>query len=110
MSNPFVLREVKDRYMITWPTFHDIRGNETCYNLLKILFDQIRVYEATLLLNNSNVVSISCEIWYTGAGERYSEWLMSQYDVNGVVFDKRNQAEQLKEELEKRYMWKILKT
>ena len=109
MSSPFELNEVKRKYTITWPTFHDIRGNETCYNLLKLLFERFKLAYVQLLLDNDNMVTINAEVWYTSSGKHYSEWLMSQYSITGVVFDKKENALELRDELEKRYMWKLLK-
>ena len=109
MSSPFILSELKHKYTITWPSFHDIRGNESCYNLLKLLFDQFKLDEVMLLLNTDNMVTIQSIIWYQGGAEQYSEWLMSQYNITGVVFDSKKHATDLQTELEKRYMWKLLK-
>lgn len=110
MSSPFVIEQTKKHYTVTWPGFHNINGNPACYNLLKILFDQIKVDSSMLILNGQNMVTINNIIWYQGEGERYSEWLMSQYSITGAVFKEERQAIMLQEELEKRYMWKILKT
>lgn len=109
MSSPFKLNTLKQGYTVTWPTFENIQGNSTCFNLLKLLFEQIKVDEAMLILNKDQMVTIQGSIWYSGHGEKYSEWLMSQYNVTGVAFKKINQAEELRDELEKRYMWKLLK-
>lgn len=111
MNGPFKLNEVKHKYTITWPTFHDIRGNESCYNLFNLLFDKFKLDCVQLLLNNDNMVTINASVWYEGDGaKQYAEWLMSQYNITGVVFDKKEYALELQEELEKRYMWKLLKT
>ena len=110
MNSPFKLHKIKNKYTITWPTFHNIRGNETCYNLLTLLFERFKLCYVQLLLNDNNMVTINDSIWYSNGGMHYSEWLMSQYDITGVVFDKKEEALALKDELEKRYMWKILKS
>ena len=110
MSSPFEINIAKQGYAVTWPSFHNIYGNPACYNLLKILFDQIKVNEAMLLLNDNNMVTINSIIWYSNQGEQYSEWLMSQYNVTGAVFKKKSEAEELQTELEKRFMWKLLKS
>lgn len=109
MNSPFTINEVKQGYTVTWPSFYNIRGNPTCFNLLKLLFEKIKVDEAMLLLNKDQMVTIQNELWYTKRGEAYSEWLMSQYDVTGVFLKQKDQASKLKEEFEKKYMWQLLK-
>ena len=109
MSSPFVINKTRNYYTVTWPGFHNIHGNPTCYNLLKILFEQIKVDEAMVLVNGDRTFTISSEIWYIGHGEQYSEWLMSRHSILGAVFKEEKQANMLQEELEKRYMWKLLK-
>ena len=109
MSSPFILSELKHKYTVTWPSFHDIRGNESCYNLLKMLFEKFKLDQAQLLLNKDNMVTIDAHVWYSNSGMNYSEWLMSQYNITGVVFDSKEHATDLQTELEKRYMWKLLK-
>lgn len=109
MSSPFILSELKHKYTVTWPAFHDIRGNESCYNLLKMLFEKFKLDQAQLLLNKDNMVTINAHVWYSNSGMNYSEWLMSQYNITGVVFDSKEHATDLQTELEKRYMWKLLK-
>lgn len=109
MSSPFILNKVSKGYTVTWPTFHNVQGNPECFNLLKLLFEQIKVDEAMLLLGEDQMVTVGGSLWYSGHGEKYSEWLMAQYNVTGVAFKKINQAEELRDELEKKYIWKVLK-
>lgn len=111
MNSPFVIEKVKNEYKVTWPAFHDIHGNDRCYNLLKILFDDIKVDSAKVFLTSmDNLMIISADIWYSKSAHQYSEWLMSQYSIIGVLFDTEGQAEKLKEILEKKYMWRLLKS
>lgn len=110
MNSPFVITNLTSGHTVTWPPFHNIYGNPACYDLLKILFDQIKVDEAVLLLNDDNMVRIKPEVWYSNQGEQYSEWLMSQHNVTGVVCKNKNEAEKLQVELEKRFIWKVLKS
>lgn len=108
MSTPFVIDYVGNLYTVTWSGFHNINGNPTCYNFFKILFEQIKVDEATVIVNGQHLLTVSLEVWYTD-GERYSEWVMSRHYISGAVFREQKQAILLQEELEKRYMWKLLK-
>jgi hypothetical protein len=109
MSSPFVIEQTTKHYTVTWPGFHNIYGNPACYNLFKILFDQIKVDEAMIIVNDQHMITVNVVIWYQGHGEAYSEWLMSQHSITGAVFKEEKQAIMLQEELEKRYMWKLLK-
>lgn len=111
MSSPFVIEKVRSEYKVTWPAFHDIHGNDSCYNLLKVLFDDIKVDNAKVFLTSmDNLMIISADIWYSKSAHQYSEWLMSQYSIIAVLFEEEKQAKKLKEILEKRYMWKVLKS
>ncbi len=112
MSSVFILNNAKDKHTITWPTFQNVRGSDTCYKLLEFLFENLRLDYVQLLLTSDKMVTINAEIWFTNDSgpRRYSEWLMSQYDVIGVVFDNKEKAIELQTELDKRYMWKLLKS
>ena len=109
MNSPFILNKVKDDYTITWPTFHDIRGDYACYNLLKLLFEDMKMSEIQLILTNDQMITIQSIIWYSNQGKRYAEWLMSQYNIIGVVFKEKDKAEYLQDYLEKKYVWRLLK-
>jgi hypothetical protein len=108
MSSPFVIEQTKNNYLVTWPGFYSIHGNTTCYNLLKVLFDQIEVDEAMLLLNGQHMVTISSHIWYSGQGLNYSEWLMSRHSITGAIFKQEKQSLQFLDILEKRLIWHSL--
>lgn len=111
MSSPFILNQVDaDKFKVTWPSFHDVQGDDTFYNLLKILFVDVKVNQAHLLLNQDQMVTIQPIVYFSKSVTNYSDWLMSQYNVKGVMFDDINHAKHFVEILEKRYMWKILKS
>lgn len=112
MNSPFVIDKLQNsKFVVSWPAMQDIQGNPACYNLFKILFDDIKVDYASLFLTSmDNLLTVNSEIWYSKAAEQYTDWLMAQYSIVGVLFENKNHAEQLKEILEKRYMWKILKS
>lgn len=108
MSTPFTIECTADHYVVTWPGFHNINGNPTCYNFFKILFEVIKVHEAMVIVNGQHLLTVSQELWYMD-GEKYSEWVMARHYITGAVFNEQKQAILLQEELEKRYMWKLLK-
>lgn len=112
MSSPFIIDTLKNnKFVVTWPAIQDIHGNPACYNLFKILFDEIKVDYACLFLTSmDNLMTISSEVWYSKSAGQYTDWLMSQYSIVGVLFEQKKQAEQLQQILEKKYMWKILKS
>lgn len=112
MSSPFKIEKTIKGYAVSWPTFHDIQGNNACFNFLQILFVDMKLDQASVLLSGNgegNIMHISAELWYSDHAKQYSEWLMSQYNIKGAMFNEQNQAEKLQEILEKRYMWKLLK-
>ena len=113
MSSPFKIEKTNKGYAVSWPTFHDIQGNNACFNFLQILFVDMKLDHASVLLSGygegKNIMHISAELWYSNHAQQYSEWLMSQYNINGAMFDHQYEAEKLQEILEKRYMWKLLK-
>lgn len=111
MNSPFIIEKTKDNYKVTWPAIHDIHGNDSCYNLLRVLFVDMKVESAKVFLTSmDNMMTVSADIWYNRRAQQYSDWLMSQYSIVGVLFDDISNAEKLQEILEKRYMWKILKS
>lgn len=110
MNSPFILTRTTDKYSVSWPTFHDIRGNPACYNLLKLLFETMQMNEVVLMLNNDQKVTLNGTVWYSNNGDKYAEWLMAQYNITGVIFKEKAKAEYLQDYLEKKYIWQLLKT
>lgn len=110
MKSPFTLTLNGKKYSVSWPTFHDICGNPACFNLLKLLFDTMKMNQVTLILDSNQTVSINSELWYSNHGNQYTEWLMSQYNISGVIFNEKNKAKYLQDYLEKKYVWQLLKT
>lgn len=109
MSSPFEIHQTKNHYVVTWPSFRNIQGNLWCYNLFKILFEQIKVDSATILINNQHL-SVGSHIWYDKIHRgAWCHWIGSTHEITGALFNEEKQAILLQEELEKRYMWNLLK-
>jgi|688.fasta_scaffold1460652_2 hypothetical protein len=109
MNSPFILNSGKINHTITWPSFRNINGNPACYNLLKLLFEDMRMDYVVLLLSDEQMITINASLWFSNHGQAYSDWLMSQYSILGVSFKEINKAKYLQDYLEKKYMWKLLK-
>ena len=111
MSSPFPIIKQGSYYTVTWPSFENVRRPESTNKLLEILFEQIKVDQAKLILVNEKLYSIDMALWFDKNALTLN-WddLMRNHDVCGVAFPKEDQAKQLQDILEKRYLWKALKT
>ena len=111
MSSPFPIIKQGSYYTVTWPSFENIKKMESNLKLLEILFEQIKVDQAKLILVNEKLYSIDMTLWFDKNALTLN-WddLMRNHDVCGVAFPKEDQAKQLQDILEKRYLWKALKT
>ena len=67
--------------------------------------------ELSMLLQGGDMDTlwISLSAWAQSPKHVYSEYLMDMYEIRGVVFRNKNEAEQFQDILEKKYIWKVLK-
>lgn len=111
MNSPFILTDLENKkYTVSWPTLEDIRQADTKIKLLKVLFNEIKVYEAGLVIKHNvdevDILWIKESAYY--ASPDYDIYLHDHYEIVGVAFIDLLQAENFKEYLEKKLVWKIL--
>lgn len=110
----FVLKALMDNsYSVSWPGYEwVVCDNENkARNLLKILFEEVKVDEAVLAVQKTQIPREEEFIEYIplrtyaqdphGAGK----FLVHRYAVTGIKFPGREQAEQFKTIMEKRLAW-----
>jgi hypothetical protein len=112
MNKPFIIEE-KDtnKYVVSWPTFEDIRTIESGMKLLRLLFDELKNYEIGLVLNSSDdtyVMYITYIAFAQSGSHLFDIYQLKRYNIAGVVFDNKTSAEKLVEHLEKKYIWRLL--
>ena len=111
MNSPFIIsNEFRNKHIVSWPTMEDIRCTDTKIKLLKILFDDIKVDAAGLVIKyDIDEVDI---LWVNATGYYsqpvYDDYLLDHYTVVGVAFVELTKAENFKEYLDKKLVWKIL--
>jgi hypothetical protein len=116
MEERFVINDLMDNaYSVTWPGYEMVvcDNERKATNLLKILFDEVDVEDATLAVkvaeysDKDYIISIP---WYTyhqnpdGAGR----FLVGNHAVVGCKFPNREQAEKFKTIMDKRLAWRRL--
>ena len=115
MNSPFKLSDLPNRdWAVLWPLFNNEFSNKMKFNLLELIFNEIDCNEAGLGIaldekEESSIMWINRDVWQQELTEEYSVYLQKFYRVDGVVFHNLDEAEQLKEILEKRYAWQLLK-
>ena len=112
----FLIKDLMDNaYSVSWPGYEMVVcDNELkATNLLKILFDEINVDEATLAVkvaeysDKDYIISIP---WYNyhQNPESAGRFLVRRHSVVGCKFETIEQAEQFKLIMEKRLAWRRL--
>lgn len=109
--------EQRGRYFnVTWPG-HETRVVTTPNRarlLLEILFDQIKVNCAVLLLTDGtrkDMLHINLQLWWNSPEDCSYHIIkgLGDFRVAGARLDNQTQAENFVENLEKRIMWNRLK-
>jgi len=112
-NSPFELYSTdRGNHVVHWPTFKNIKTVDTRLKLLDILFGEIKCFQVGLALllqgGRMDTLWIDYIVWAQDTKHDYSEYLMDMYEIRGVVFRNKNEAEQFQDILEKKYVWKIL--
>lgn len=112
-NSPFELYAMTfGNYVVHWPTFKNIRDVDTRIKLLDILFREVKCFEVGLGLllqgGDMDTLWINFNAWAQHSNHSYSEYLQDMYEIRGVVFRNKNEAEKFQDILEKKYIWKIL--
>lgn len=114
MSSPFLLTDIDSKrnvhHVVSWPQFNDIRDLETKIKLLDVLFNELRLPDTGLVIKfNQDEVDVMWvnELSYLGHPE-IDQYMHDHYDIVGVAFTKKQDAQVFLEFLEKKYIWKVL--
>lgn len=112
-NSPFELYTTeRNNHVVHWPTFVNIRDVGTRVKLLDILFREVKCFEVGLAIllqgGEMDTLWIDFSVWAQDTTQNYSDYLMDMYEIRGVVFRNKNEAEQFQDILEKKYIWKIL--
>lgn len=112
-NSPFIInKSTNDHWVVTWPTFKNIRDSVSNIKLLDILFGEIKCDQAGLAIllkgNEHDTLWINSIVWYQDTKQQYGDYLERMYEIRGVVFNKQDQAQKLQDILEKKYIWKVL--
>lgn len=110
MSKPFFINSDNNIHTVSWPTFQDIRMADTKIRLLKVLFSELRVPDAGLVIKyNQEEFDVMWISEYVGLGHpEMDEFIHDHYEIAGVSFHKLEYAEKFNDYLEKKFMWKVL--
>lgn len=112
----FVIKDLMDNsYSVSWPGYEfDVCNNEVkAKNLLKILFDEVNVEDATLAVkvaeysDKDYTVSIPWMTYHSNP-DSAGMFLVRNHAVVGCKFDTREQAEHFKLIMDKRLAWQRL--
>jgi hypothetical protein len=112
-NTPFILNDLPNNtWSVEWPTFKNITDKVTGKKLLRILFEDIKCYEVGIgvKLNSGEMDTlwIKSNLFWQDKEGSYTNYLEDMYEIGGVVFLYKNEAEQLQDILEKKYIWKVL--
>jgi hypothetical protein len=115
MTTPFEIVDMPNNdWAVSWPSFDDTFTESMKFNILKCIFNEIQCEEVGLGVaankhDESTIMWINCNIWFTDMTDEYNQYLYKYYHIRGAVFHKQADAEKFKDILEKRYMWQLLK-
>ncbi len=109
----FVIKDLMDNaYSVSWPGYEMVvcDNERKATNLLKILFDEVDVEDATLAVkvaeysDKDYIISIPWITYHANPGSA-GRFLVGNHAVVGCKFPNRAQAEHFKTIMEKRLAW-----
>ena len=104
----------KGKFLVSWPKWQNIKHFDTKKILLDVLFDDIGSEEVGISMSIvKDELDIMWITWYTWAQDvngDYASYLEDMYEIKGVIFKHKDEAIRFQEYLEKKLVWKILKT
>ena len=115
-NSPFTLSELIDTWAVSWPKWKNIKEFDTKKKLLSVLFDDIKCDEVGIAIaismfgDDIDVMWIPLNTWAQDINGDYAAYLEDMYEIKGVIFKHKDEAIRFKEYLEKKLVWKILKT
>lgn len=110
-SQPFPVTQQHNGWLISWPSFRDIRRVETKKKLTDLIFDSIGIEEARFSVRLKNgktkFLHIRLSDWQSPTGLLLND-MLEQYEITGVLFDQEDSAQWLRDYFEKKLMWQKL--
>jgi hypothetical protein len=112
-NTPFPITSLqKGKFIVSWPSWDNIRRFETKKLLVDLLFKDMKVKEAGFVLDISDgeidIMWVDEYWWMRDSTGEYARYLEDMYTIKGVAFNNKDEAIKLQDYLEKKYIWKTL--
>jgi hypothetical protein len=108
LSSPFKIEAVENGYSLTWPSMRGVYQSDKKINLIRMIFSVCKIDYFKLICWNSIDSSETVRI-----NKDYENDPTLQDSIRGiiegVIFDSNDDALTCQQELEKRYIFKMLK-
>lgn len=110
-THKFPIEHLNNKWYVSW-TERDFTRTQLKNQLLDVLFKQLQVDEVGLSIklqgSEYDIMYISYPLWAQDKSGQYSQFIYDMYDIRGLVFKQKNEAEVFREYLLKTYIWKEL--
>lgn len=110
--NTFTVYPHINIYIATWPDKKQINDLVRGTRLLDVIFKETKCFRAGLAirLNNTShdVMWIDYMVYAQDTKGSYSSYLQGMYEIAGVVFENKTEADAFAEAMDKKLMWRIL--
>lgn len=111
-NGAFRLIEFTDGWAVYWPDIKPVVEKATGLKLMKVLFDDLKCFEIGLGVSYGSgtnvgreVLWINCSTYWQDQRDEYFQFLLNRYDIYGVQFKKKSEAEAFYDYLEKKLSW-----
>lgn len=113
MKNPFPLNDLPSGdWAVSWPDFDSIRDTGLKERVMKVVFNDLDYDEVGFGIahrdHETDIMWMNSDVWYSALGDSYAIYLEDMYELRGLVFHTREEAEKMQDWLEKKYMWQVL--
>lgn len=107
LNSIFEIHEIDKKFFLF---FFDIIQESYIPKIFGLLYTECEKIGLIIDINKKNVLWISTNIFTGSYSLNYSNWVLNNYNVYGVVFTKSEHASKVKVFLEKSYIWNKLST
>lgn len=115
LKTPFVIRDLPQGWSVSWPGYEYVLVNnfKKAGQLLEILFDAIKINEAQLAIRKETWSEDRTEILHVGVSAWWQDphglaQYLTDFVVTGIKFNELTEAEQFKQHMDQRLMWRKL--
>lgn len=109
------IKNFEGNYLVVWDKNKSIRDIDPTIRIFDTVFGEFKCFVLGLVesdLDSKNrywITWVNDTVWLQDKNNNYSNWVERTFKLSGIGFNKLEDAEKLKDRLEKAIVWRELK-